>query len=99
MAKTMKQIIDYSPEFKMNKLNNYDNTVLNMSRQIYETCDFTRLYPKDNSRNMEVHEKRDERFNYGSQMGAGHRAYLYGSAPRKKKSVPDVSIDQTKLNL
>ena len=32
MKKTMEQIISYSPEFKLNKFNNYDNTVQNVSR-------------------------------------------------------------------
>lgn len=27
MSQTMKQIINYSPDYKLNKLNNYDNTV------------------------------------------------------------------------
>lgn len=93
----MNQMINYSPEFKMNKLNNYDNTVFNVSRQIYETCDFTRLFPKDNSRNYEF-KSSSEFINNGSQMGAGQRAYLYGSWT-KKKSAPNTSIDPTKLNL
>ena len=51
MSQTMKQLISYSPEYNLNKLNNYDNTVMNVSREIYEKCDFSRFYPKKDSRN------------------------------------------------
>ena len=56
MKETLKQLIHYSPEYNLNKINNYDNTILNVPRKIFETCDFSKEYPKD-SRNMEFDEK------------------------------------------
>ena len=40
-------MINYSPDFKLNKLNNYDNTVMHVPRKLYETCDFSSKFPKD----------------------------------------------------
>ena len=54
MSNTMKQLISYSPEYNLNKINNYDNTVMNVSREIYEKCDFSRFYPKKDSRNASI---------------------------------------------
>lgn len=82
MSQTMKQMIEYSPEYKLNKLNFYDNTVRNASRQLYETCDFSRDFPKEGSRNDRV--AKDQRVNLGSFMGPGARAVMYGSWTRKQ---------------
>ena len=56
MRKTMDQIISYSPEFRLKKLNNYDNAVRNVSRQIYESCDLDQRFKQEvyNSRNNKV---------------------------------------------
>jgi len=89
-------MINYSPEYKLNKLNNYDNTVKNVSRQIYETCDFTKNFPMDGTRNSQIQQP--IRVNHGSFMGPGHRAVLYGSWTKKQEK-PSTSVDQTKLNL
>ena len=77
MQHTMRQLLNYSPEYKSSKLNNYDNTVQNVSRQIYETCDLSRFYPKADSRNKSI--KSNGSMNRGSFMGSGNRTVLYGS--------------------
>lgn len=91
-------MITHSPEFKINKLNNYDNTVLNVSRQIYEQHDMNRLYPKNHFH--QVKPSKDYQ-NLGHQMGAGNRAYLYGSWSRKKErnNSRNEGINPKQLNL
>lgn len=54
IQKTMDQIISYSPEYKLKKLNNYDNTVLNVSRQIFENCDLNKDIQGPRTRNSFV---------------------------------------------
>lgn len=49
MKDTMKQLIEHSPDYRLSKLNNYDNTVKNMSLNTFQNCDLTRLYPRDDS--------------------------------------------------
>lgn len=86
MSQTMKQLISYSPEYNLNKLNNYDNTVLNVSREIYEKCDFSRFYPLKDSRNQSMPQ--NAVMNRGSFMGPGNRTVLYGSWMKKETSKP-----------
>lgn len=92
-------MITHSPEFKISKLNNYDNTVLNVSRQVYEQHDMTRLYPKNH-----FHQDKPSKDyqNLGHFMGAGNRAYLYGSWNKKKGSYNNSrneGINPKQLNL
>lgn len=96
MASTMSQLINYSPEYKLNKLNFYDNTVRNASRQLYETCDFSRDMPKEGTRPAPAPP--EQRVNLGSFMGPGARAVMYGSWA-KRQHKPSTSIDSTRLNL
>jgi hypothetical protein len=83
-------MINYSPEYKLNKLNFYDNTVRNASRQLYETCDFSREFPKEGSRKPETASAK--RVNLGSFMGPGARAVMYGSWSKRQQK-PSTSID------
>lgn len=80
-------MISYSPDFKLNKLNNYDNFVKNVPRKLYETCDFTHQFPKDSGKKefqIGLNKVEDDvRVNYGSSMGPGGRAVLYGSWVKK----------------
>ena len=91
-------MITHSPEFKINKLNNYDNTVLNVSRQIYEQNDLNRLYPKNHYHQTKPSKTYE---NLGHHMGAGNRAYLYGSWSRKKErhNSRNEGINPKQLNL
>jgi hypothetical protein len=70
----------------LNKLNNYDNTVMNVSREIYEKCDFSRFYPKKDSRNTSMPQNSE--MNRGSFMGPGNRTVLYGSWKKEKSAKP-----------
>merc|ERR1712023_367731 len=101
MRQTMKQIIDHSPDYKLNKINNYDNTIKNVSRRLYETCDMTTRYPR-----LEKNERKEENpssyINAGSYLGPGNRAILYGSWSKKKKKSGmkmNGNIDESKLRL
>ena len=47
LRESMDQKLAYSPEFKLKKLNNYDNTVLAVPRNIYEKCNLSKYYNQD----------------------------------------------------
>lgn len=93
-------MINYSPEYKLNKLNFYDNTVRNASRKLYETCDFSRDYPREGESKSKSLVADDKRINLGHFMGPGARTVMYGSWTKKKQQQkPSTAVDQTRLNL
>lgn len=65
IKKSLDQAISYSPDFKLKKLNQYDNTVKNMDRVLYEKCDIQNLY----SRKTVDKTRGSEYANLGSSMG------------------------------
>lgn len=79
IKKSLDQAINYSPDFKLKKLNHYDNTVKNADRVLFEKCDIQNLY----SRKTVDKSRADEYANLGSSMGQGHRAVLYTAFPKK----------------
>ena len=88
----------YSPEFKLKKANNYDNTIANAPRQVLEENNIQKYY----SRKPAFSTQRDAKdavvpkyVNLGCTTGPGGRAVLYGTARKelfeKKKSSHNTS--------
>ena len=84
IEKNIDQSESYSPEYKLKKANNYDNTVANAPRMVLEEAKLQKLY----SRKPAFSTTRVTKFvnspyiNLGHSQGPGGRAFIYGTVKK-----------------
>lgn len=77
----MGQANAYSPDFQLQKMNNYDNTYKNIPRNILDKFEVSRYYDgKESNRNLS--NDGSKKAILGSSMGPGNRAVIYAALPK-----------------
>jgi len=88
IMQNMEQIKGFSPDYNLKKLNNYDNTVKNVSRHVFEKYDLGKLYGRRSDFGTMKSDpsealKEGRSASIGStSMGTGARAFLYTAVPK-----------------
>lgn len=94
IEKNLAQSLEHSPDYRLKKHNNYDNTVANASRKVLEENQLQKYYDRKpaftSSRNA---NQPDSFINLGHSVGPGGRAILYASVKKNvyEKAVPTKS--------
>ena len=84
IQKSINTALQYSPDYKLKKNNNYDNTLKHIPRATLEKYDVSKVYQRD-QRGMSMKKDESSKFvNLGSAFGPGNRAILYASVPKNK---------------
>jgi len=88
IEKKLEQKTDYSPEYRLKKFNNYDNTVRNADRIVLENYDIQRYFDNKvrNTRRSNSITVANSNVTLGSSMGPGGRAVLYALIPKNKET-------------
>lgn len=87
----MDQIQRHSPDFTLKKINNYDNTIKNATRQVFENFNLMPNYEKKDKSFSNFSQSESKKFtipesetlNLGSSAGKGGRAFLYASYKKR----------------
>ena len=87
----MEQTKRFSPDFNLKKINNYNNTIRNSTRHVFENFNLMPNYEaRDKSFSNFSHSEskkftipESETLNLGSTSGTGGRAFLYASYKKK----------------
>jgi len=87
----MDQIQRHSPDFTLKKINNYDNTIKNATRQVFENFNLMPNYEKKDKSFSNFTQSESKKFtipesetlNLGSSAGKGGRAFLYASYKKR----------------
>ena len=84
IQKSIDTALQYSPDYKLKKNNNYDNTLKHVPNSVLEKNDLSKVYQRD-YRGLSMDKNEQSKFvNLGSAFGPGNRAILYASVPKNK---------------
>jgi hypothetical protein len=88
IEKKLEQKTDYSPEYRLKKFNNYDNTVRNADRIVLENYDIQRYFDNKvaTTKRSNSISVPNNNVTLGSSMGPGGRAVLYALIPKSKET-------------
>lgn len=81
IQKEIDTAMQYSPDYRLKKLNNYDNTLKHLPRNVLEKYELSKLYHREP---RALKESSPKYVNLGSAFGPGNRAILYASVPKNK---------------
>ena len=94
IERNIDQATSYSPEFKLKKNNNYDNTIANASRKVLEDHQLQKYYHRKPAFSSSRNAKQPSSYiNLGHSSGSGGRAFLYSSV-KKADYLRDVPSDE-----
>jgi hypothetical protein len=95
----MDQVQRHSPDYTLKKINNYDNTIKNSTRQVFENFNLMPNYESKDKSFSNFSQSESKKFtipgsttlNLGSSAGKGGRAFLYASYKKRDGNSFDAS--------